>query len=96
MNTCSGGAVLTDGPCYLCGRTREQNCPVDAERDAEMRANYDRLRAENERLRKALEGMVREFGFDVVHPQGLVHDECEAIHAAQAALRGEGDGNANP
>jgi hypothetical protein len=41
---------------------------------------------ERDRLKAALEGMVREFGYSKVHT-GMVHDEHEAIRAAMDALR---------
>ena len=52
------------------------------------RLDVESLTRENEMLRKALFGMVTQFGFGVVHDSQLVHDERMAIHAAMDALAG--------
>ncbi len=37
-------------------------------------------------LLEALRVMVKEFGYDVVHPNGLVHDEHATLQSAIAAI----------
>jgi hypothetical protein len=49
----------------------------------------DQLRVKNARLHRALKMMVKEFGYDRVHPHGLVHDEHMAIMYAMEVLRDE-------
>ena len=48
----------------------------------DLLAERDRLKAQVEELRGALEGMVREFGYGRVHGHFLVHDEHAAIQCA--------------
>lgn len=48
--------------------------------------NNGPLLAAAEEMYKALNSMVLQFGYDVVHPHGLVHDEHEAIRSAMLAL----------
>lgn len=51
-----------------------------------LKKMVEKLDADNKMLLKALIGMNREFGFDVVHSQPLVHDERMAIIDAMDAI----------
>jgi hypothetical protein len=66
--------------CHLSDAEHIEGITKD-ERDANAR-----LIASAPDLLEALQEMVREFGYDVVHPNGLVHDEHEAIRSAMAAI----------
>jgi SMC interacting uncharacterized protein involved in chromosome segregation len=57
-----------------------------------IQGEFPRLKNEKEALLKSLEAMVTQFGYDVVHPQGLVHDEHAAIQSAMALIAGHRDG----
>lgn len=52
----------------------------------ELTDRLNKAREREQALRKALEGMVKEFGFDRHHP-GMVHDEMLAILHALEALK---------
>lgn len=71
---------------YRCMLT---NGKVDEKHAAADSEAIETVRAMQEALRK----MTQQFGYDVVHPQGMVHDEHEAIRAAMDALR-RAEGNA--
>lgn len=45
-----------------------------------------RLAEVNAELLGALEKMVKEFGYGVIHPQGMVHAEHEAIRSAMDTI----------
>ena len=51
-----------------------------------MQREIDRLSEVNAMLLKALKRMEKEFGYGAYHPQGLVHDEHEALRCAMNAI----------
>lgn len=49
-------------------------------------SDYAALQASHARLLDALKVMNEQFGFDVIHPAGMVHDERAAIQKAIDAI----------
>ena len=54
--------------------------------DYVLASDYAAMRDSHARLLEALKAMNKQFGYDVVHPAGMVHDEHAAIQKAIAAI----------